>query len=309
MASLSSAPPSNRKRVPVPAPDTFYLDYLKALPQGQLVELDLIQDAEPPGEDQESDQNLFTVMKVGADAWRLRDMWVDRGGGRNDITTEVLFDLVREKLKGQSSIVVAHGKDPRVVKREGVDQGRDAEEPRFFSMGETIELNSDDDEEKLSVTEMVKREGKSLYEAVRPLHMHMQMDLLHLLGFGPVFLCNNRSHLASMIAQKYRTKIEKVAPGFALTAVHVHRHMHIHVHVHMHHVHACPLVVLAGPTFAHCPEHLLVPSTFGITVGLTLAFQLALALALAGQGRDDLDPNPNPNPDLDLNPNSDLNHR
>ena len=69
------------------------------------------------------------------------------------------------------------------------------------------------------------------------------------------------------------------------------------------------LVVLAGPTFAHCPEHPLVPSTFGITVGLTLAFQLALALALAGQGRDDLDPNPNPNPDLDLNPNSDLNHR
>ena len=52
--------------------------------------------------------------------------------------------------------------------------------PHSVSIAETIELNSDDDEEKLSVTEMVKREGKSLYEAVRPLHMHMQMDLRHL---------------------------------------------------------------------------------------------------------------------------------
>ena len=306
MASSSSAP-SSRARRPLPAPGSLYFDYLEATPVGFVIDMDLKGVAEEGNQERKPCQ--FSTKKVGDGEWSLIDGGTESVSIGGVATTAALFTFVRLNMQGESSISVAHGTDPRRIKKEVVDQGLEPELPRFFSIAETIELNSDDDEEKLSVTEMVKREGKSLYEAVRPLHMHMQMDLLHLLGFGPVFLCNNRSHLASMIAQKYRTKIEKVAPGSALTAVHVHRHMHIHVHVHMHHVHACPLVVLAGPTFAHCPEHLLVPSTFGITVGLTLAFQLALALVLAGQGRDDLDPNPNPDPDLDLNPNSDLNHR
>ena len=71
-------------------------------------------------------------------------------------------------MQGESSIRVAHGKDPRRIKKEVVDQGLESEPPRFFSIAETIELNSDDDEEKLTVTELVKREGKALYEAVRP---------------------------------------------------------------------------------------------------------------------------------------------
>ena len=153
---------------------------------------------------------------MGDGEWSLIDGGTESVSIGGVATTAALFTFVRLNMQGESSISVAHGTDPRRIKKEVVDQGLEPEQPRFFSIAETIELNSDDDEEKLSVTEMVKREGKSLYEAVRPLHMHMQMDLLHLLGFGPVFLCNNRSHLASMIAQKYRTRIEKVAPGSAL---------------------------------------------------------------------------------------------
>jgi hypothetical protein len=70
-----------------------------------------------------------------------------------DSSTAALFVLVRQQMKGQDSIVVAHGADPRQVKKEMVDQGRCSyEQPRFFSISETIELNSDDDEDKLQVT-------------------------------------------------------------------------------------------------------------------------------------------------------------
>ena len=42
------------------------------------------------------------------------------------------------------------------------------------------------------------------------------LGLRHLLGFRPVFLSGNRSHLASVIAKKTRTKFEEVAPSSAL---------------------------------------------------------------------------------------------
>ena len=42
------------------------------------------------------------------------------------------------------------------------------------------------------------------------------LGLRHLFGFRPVFLCKNSSHLASIIAKRFWTNFEKVAPGSAL---------------------------------------------------------------------------------------------
>ena len=108
----------------------------------------------------------FSVVKVSDDEWRL----LDEGGEGNltgaAATTEALFNLVRQQMEGEDFIVVAHGTDPRVVKKEMADQGREPEQPRFFSISETIELNSEDDEEDLPVRELT-RNGKSSFEKVR----------------------------------------------------------------------------------------------------------------------------------------------
>ena len=93
-------------------------------------------------------------------------------GGEGDLTgaaatTEALFNLVRQQMEGEDFIVVAHGTDPRVVKKEMADQGREPEQQRFFSIAETIELNSDGDEEDLPVRELLTRNGKSSFEKVR----------------------------------------------------------------------------------------------------------------------------------------------
>ena len=82
------------------------------------------------------------------------------------VTTEDFFNFVRLNMEGEDYIIVTHGADPRVVKKEVVDQGLEPEQPRSFSISGTIELNSDDDEEKLPMGEMLTREGKSLYESV-----------------------------------------------------------------------------------------------------------------------------------------------
>ena len=103
----------------------------------------------------------------------IRDRSVTEGGTASAwtggaATTINLFQFVRMNMQGESSIRVAHGTDPRRIKKEFVDHGLESEPPRFFSIAETSERNSDDDEEKLTVTELGKREGKALYEAVRP---------------------------------------------------------------------------------------------------------------------------------------------
>ena len=106
-------------------------------------------------------------MKVSDDEWRL----LDEGGEGNltgaAATTEALFNLVRQQMEGEDFIVVEHGTDPRVVKKEMADQGREPEQQRFFSIAETIELNSDGDEEDLPVRELLTRNGKSSFEKVR----------------------------------------------------------------------------------------------------------------------------------------------
>ena len=46
-----------------------------------------------------------------------------------------------------------------------------------------------------------------------PVHVHRGQSRTgrHLLYFRPVFLCNHRGQVATIIAQKYRTKTEEVA--------------------------------------------------------------------------------------------------
>ena len=217
MASSSSAP-SSRARRPLPAPGSLYFDYLEATPVGAVIDMDLKGVAEEGNQERKPCQ--FSTKKVGDGEWSLIDGGTESVSIGGVATTAALFTFVRLNMQGESSISVAHGTDPRRIKKEVVDQGLEPELPRFFSIAETIELNSDDDEEKLSVTEMVKREGKSLYEAVRPLHMHMQMDLLHLLGFGRGFLGSNRSHPASITAKKTPTKTEEVAQPQASQRAH-----------------------------------------------------------------------------------------
>ena len=103
---------------------------------------------------------------MGDGEWRLLD-----GGTESDVigrvvTTEDFFNFVRLNMEGEDYIIVTHGADPRVVKKEVVDQGLEPEQPRFFSISETIELNSEDDEEDLPVRELT-RNGKSSFEKVR----------------------------------------------------------------------------------------------------------------------------------------------
>ena len=165
MASSSSAPPSGALE-PLPAAGSLYFDYLEAVPVGAVIDMDLNGVAKEGNEERKRCQ--FTTKKVGKGEWSLIEGGTASAWTGGAATTINLFQLVRMNMQGESSIRVAHGQDPRRIKKEVVDQGLESEPPRFFSIAETIELNSDDDEEKLPVTELVKREGKSLYEAVRP---------------------------------------------------------------------------------------------------------------------------------------------
>ena len=153
----------------LPTVGSLYWDYLQRVPVGAVIGMDL-QDGSKELSDQEPEERepaQFSVKKVSDGEWRLLDGGAERELTRGNSSTAALFVLVRQQMKGQDSIVVAHGTDPRQVKKEMVDQGRcSSEQPRFFSISETIELNSDDDEEKLPVTEALKREGKSMYESV-----------------------------------------------------------------------------------------------------------------------------------------------
>eukprot|EP00966_Prymnesium_polylepis_P078005 1808351-Prymnesium_polylepis.1 len=87
------------------------------------------------------------------------------------IPTRTLFEHVVEQMQGENSIRVAHGRDPRKVKREIINNGTDLETSiTFFSIYETIELDSDTDsdgEETAAASEGAPRAGKQSYESVR----------------------------------------------------------------------------------------------------------------------------------------------
>ena len=165
MASSSSAPPSGALE-PLPAAGSLYFDYLEAVPVGAVIDMDLNGVAKEGNQERKRCQ--FTTKKVGKGEWALTDGGTESASTGGAANTAALFKFVRQNMKGEDFIRVAHGTDPRRIKKELVDQGLESEPPRFFSIAEIIELNSEDDEEKLTMTELVKREGKSLYEAVRP---------------------------------------------------------------------------------------------------------------------------------------------
>ena len=58
-----------------------------------------------------------------------------------------VLEHVREQLPGDNLIIVSWGKDPRKVKKEQVETGVGEEPIRFFSIGSTISLVSEDEED------------------------------------------------------------------------------------------------------------------------------------------------------------------
>ena len=129
---------------------------------GTTIDFDLQPDADELDED-ERKMCQFLVTKVDDDQW-LRD-----GHGEEDqpCTTWELFNYLKIAAEGEHEVVVARGKDPRVVKKEMVDAGREHGQMSFFSINVAIDLTKDDDDEDIPVSELRRCEGKSLYEKVR----------------------------------------------------------------------------------------------------------------------------------------------
>ena len=151
----------------LPPEGSLYYDYLSTFPVGVSMAMELQPDAEAL-EAHEVAAMIFTVTKVDADAW------IGLPGYESDdgmIPTRTLFEHVVEQMQGENSIRVAHGRDPRKVKREIINNGTDLETSiTFFSIYETIELDSDTDsdgEETAAASEGAPRAGKQSYESVR----------------------------------------------------------------------------------------------------------------------------------------------
>ena len=146
----------------LPESGTLYYYYLENSHVGTTIDMDLQPDADELNED-ERKMCQFFVTKVAVDQW-LRD-----GHGEEDepCTTCELFNYLKSSLEGEHEVVVARGKDPRVVKKEMVDAGREHGQMSFFSINVAIDLTKDDDDEDIPVSELRRCNGKSLYEKVR----------------------------------------------------------------------------------------------------------------------------------------------
>ena len=146
----------------LPESGTLYYYYLENSHVGTTIDMDLQPDADELNED-ERKMCQFLVTKVAVDQW-LRD-----GHGEEDepCTTCELFNYLKSSLEGEHEVVVARGKDPRVVKKEMVDAGREHGQMSFFSINVAIDLTKDDDDEDIPVSELRRCNGKSLYEKVR----------------------------------------------------------------------------------------------------------------------------------------------
>ena len=146
----------------LPESGTLYYYYLENSLVGTTIDFDLQPDADELDED-ERKMCQFLVTKVADDKW-LRD-----GHGEEDepCTTCELFNYLKSSLEGEHEVVVARGKDPRVVKKEMVDAGREHGQMSFFSINVAIDLTKDDDDEDIPVSELRRCNGKSLYEKVR----------------------------------------------------------------------------------------------------------------------------------------------
>ena len=146
----------------LPESGTLYYYYLENSLVGTTIDFDLQPDADELDED-ERKMCQFLVTKVADDKW-LRD-----GHGEEDrpCTTWELFNHLKIAAEGEHEVVVARGKDPRVVKKEMVDAGREHGQMSFFSINVAIDLTKDDDDEDIPVSELRRCNGKSLYEKVR----------------------------------------------------------------------------------------------------------------------------------------------
>ena len=137
----------------------------------------------------------FLVTKVAVDQW-LRD-----GLGEEDepCTTCELFNYLKSSLEGEHEVVVARGKDPRVVKKEMVgmmvDAGMVDAEMTFFAINEAIDLTKDDDDEDIPLSELRKCEGKSLYEKGTPAP-HPPLPLLKVLAPTHSSVCSRQVRLS-----------------------------------------------------------------------------------------------------------------
>ena len=78
-----------------------------------------------------------------------------------------VLEHVREQLPGDNLIIVSWGKDPRKVKKEQVEAGVEERTPKFFSVGGTIILDSDDDEEQPIATLVDESNGRARFETAR----------------------------------------------------------------------------------------------------------------------------------------------
>jgi len=125
----------------MPEEGSLYLDYLCAFPVGVSMQMELQPDAEALDE-HETAMKIFTIRKVGADAWEGVPGCESESGVSS---TQILFEHVCEMMKGEDGIKVAHGRDPRKVKREMIEDGVE-DTICFFSISEVIELDSDADD-------------------------------------------------------------------------------------------------------------------------------------------------------------------
>ena len=125
----------------MPEEGSLYFDYLCAFPVGVSMQMELQPDAEALDE-HETAMKIFTIRKVGADAWEGVPGCESESGVSS---TQILFEHVCEMMKGEDGIKVAHGRDPRKVKREMIEDGVE-DTICFFSISEVIELDSDADD-------------------------------------------------------------------------------------------------------------------------------------------------------------------
>ena len=146
----------------LPEHGTLFYHYLENSHVGATIYMDLQPDADELNEE-ERRTCQFIINKVAEDKW-LRPSHDERD---EPCTTCELFNYLKSSLEGEHEVVVARGKDPRVVKKEMVDAGREHGQMSFFSINVAIDLTKDDDDEDIPVSELRRCEGKSLYEKVR----------------------------------------------------------------------------------------------------------------------------------------------
>ena len=125
--------------MPMPENESSYMDYLKGIPIGASMEMDLMPDVDELEEEEQAEYR-FVIKRRGDDEWEGVP-FVD------SCDTDALFAYVVAHVDGDEFIRVSHGKDPRTVKKEKVDCGEDDTGPTFFTINEKIDLTNDDDDD------------------------------------------------------------------------------------------------------------------------------------------------------------------